>query len=443
MLYFVLKGLAYAHYKSVIHRDIKPDNILVSTKGQVKISDFGLAAIEDAPKLTRQGAVVGTPAYMSPEQVTGAVIDQRSDLFSLGASFYETLTGASPFYADNFSEIMKKVLNAHPQKPSVVIQDIPAEFDQIILRLIEKQPTKRYATAEAAIQEVKSLASQRKVVLEAETIRKHLKIPDQISVSGVRSSSSIPVAAPLKKRFPIWTLAMLGVLAIIIALLLPDSNKVLEKTIPRLTPLFKYANERVTSVEKQQIGTSIAAPKADPVIKDSVKTESIESIETKVTGSPPDRGSVIDQNLPGKLMISTKPWSVVTINNITIGQTPLKEAVELPPGDHQLVFVNDQFPSPVQETVHIEPGKEQRLEVNLWNYFAIFRIKSVKPWAEIFIDDVSYGETPRTKPAILPFGKHTIELRNPAYEIWRKTVIVNRGDPPYEVVADLIATPKH
>jgi serine/threonine protein kinase len=437
MLYFVLKGLAYAHSKSVIHRDIKPDNILVSTQGQVKISDFGLAAIEDAPKLTRQGAVVGTPAYMPPEQVTGAVVDQRSDLFSLGASFYETLTGTSPFYADNFSEIMKKVLNAHPQNPSVVISDIPSELDQIILRLIEKQPTKRYSTAEAALHDVKSLASQLNIVLEAETIRKYLDIPNQISDSGVRSSSSIPIAAPLKKRFPIWTGAILGVIAIIIALLLPDSNKELEKTVPRITPQFKNQKEYRTVVLDSMVSSPVSVPLSDSVTK-STDVVPVNSKQPVANKSLLDSNTVADQNLPGKVLIASKPWAIVTIDNITIGQTPIKDAVELSPGEHQLVFANDQFPTPVQETVIIKPGEEQRLDVDLWVYFAIFRIRSVKPWAEIFIDGVSYGETPRSKPIILPFGKHTIELRNPDFQTWRKTVELNRGDPPFEVNTTLV-----
>ncbi|MCF7810842.1 protein kinase [bacterium] len=437
MLYFVLKGLGYAHSKSVIHRDIKPDNILVSTQGQVKISDFGLAAIEDAPKLTRQGAVVGTPAYMPPEQVTGASIDQRSDLFSLGASFYEAVTGTSPFYAENFSEIMKKVLNAHPQNPSVVIPDIPAEFDQIILRLIEKQPTKRYSTAEAAMQDIKSLANQRNITLEAETIRKYLNIPNQVTDSGVRSSSSIPIAAPLKKRYPVWTGGILGLIAIIIALLLPDSNQVLDKTVPRLTPLFKNQRGYSTNTMNKQETSPVLVPPTDSatMLKESISSNNNQPVVRKSTNNTE---AIADQNLPGTLQITSKPWAVVTIDNKTFGQTPLMDAIELSPGEHQLVFANDQFPTPVQESVIIKPGKKERLDVDLWEYFAIFRIKSVKPWAEIFIDGISYGETPRSKPIILPFGKHTIELRNPDYETWRETVELNRGDPPFEVSAELV-----
>jgi len=121
ILFGVLKGLAYAHSKGVVHRDIKPDNILLSSEGQVKITDFGLATLEDAPKLTRQGQIIGTPAYLPPEGVTGEPIDARSDLFSLGATIYEILTGKSAFHGENFSATINLILKHDPPPPLKLI----------------------------------------------------------------------------------------------------------------------------------------------------------------------------------------------------------------------------------------------------------------------------------------------------------------------------------
>ncbi len=392
MLHGVLKGLAFAHSKSVIHRDIKPDNILISTSGQAKISDFGLATLEDAPKLTRQGMIVGTPAYMPPEQVTGKAIDHRSDLFSLGATFYEVLTGTSPFYAENFSEIMKKVLNAHPQRPSAIIPEIPPELDQIILRLIEKQPTKRYATADQALQDVKKFADQMGVSLEPETIGDFLKIPDTTQTGMRKSSTSTPRPAPtkrFKRIYPTWILGAIGGLAIIAALLLPDARNLPMTPAARLSPQIYPINIRQSTETGLQQPLSDISLNNDINRKQAIPEEPItehptsEGIDEEViaagpavTETHPDHSTAEDVEItvPGQLTITSNPWATVIIDNETIGITPLKGSIELSPGVHQIVFVNDQFPAPVLETVIIEPETELRLNVDLWSYFAVFRI---------------------------------------------------------------------
>ncbi|MBC8465593.1 serine/threonine protein kinase [bacterium] len=158
MLIGILNGLSFAHSKGVIHRDLKPDNILISNEGMVKITDFGLATLEDAPKLTRQGMVLGTPSYMPPESLTGVGTDERSDIFSLGVGFYEALTGVSPFQGENFSETMNKILKFKPPKPSEIITDIPKEIDHMIMRMIEKKSSQRFISASLAFDEITKIA---------------------------------------------------------------------------------------------------------------------------------------------------------------------------------------------------------------------------------------------------------------------------------------------
>ena len=469
ILHGIFKGLAYAHSKSAIHRDIKPDNILISKEGEVKISDFGLATIEDAPRLTRQGMVVGTPAYMPPEQITGSTIDQRSDLFSLGATIYELLTGTSPFFADSFSEIMKKVLHAHPQKPSVIVPDIPTEFDQIIMRLIEKQPTKRYATAEQALHDVRRLAEQKDVPLHAEAVREFLKNTQLTDTDKKRNSTSIPTPAPLKRPSYTWLYGLAGVSAVVIVLLVsgvlkhqeqiaPELNSsspdqivkeesLIEETVSRehetaskpsdIIPVpHRTREDNIQNRENLTTHDQTALAPDVTSVRKSIPTAPLDTVAGKEVQEEPEDDDV-NLSLPGRLIISTNPWAMVTIDNETIGNTPLTEAVELPAGEHQIVFDNDQFPSPVVEKITIEPGGEAKIDINLWSYFTVIRMLSVKPWAEIFIDNVSYGETPRAKPIILPTGRHEIELRNPQYKTWFKTVEVRRGDPPVDISVTL------
>jgi serine/threonine-protein kinase len=141
----VLGGLAYAHGKAVVHRDVKPSNLLVTRDGLVKITDFGIARI--GPRSTTQtGLLVGTPQYMAPEQYMGGVVDHRCDIHAAGAVLYELLTGSPPFTGTS-AEIMYKVCHQVPKPMSSVDASIPAAFDAIVAKCLEKRPTDRYASA--------------------------------------------------------------------------------------------------------------------------------------------------------------------------------------------------------------------------------------------------------------------------------------------------------
>jgi predicted Ser/Thr protein kinase len=137
-------ALDYAHAKGVVHRDIKPANVILTPQGLVKITDFGVARLESS-NLTATGQFIGTPNYMSPEQVTGAAIDGRSDLFSLGVVMFELLTGQRPFVGSSLTEVSYKIVHEPAPIPSQLRQGLPPAFNPIVLKLLEKDPTRRYA----------------------------------------------------------------------------------------------------------------------------------------------------------------------------------------------------------------------------------------------------------------------------------------------------------
>ena len=141
----VLGGLAYAHGKDVVHRDVKPSNLLVTRDGLVKITDFGIARI--GPRVTTQtGLLAGTPQYMAPEQYMGGVVDHRCDIHAAGAVLYELLTGSPPFTGTS-SEVMYKVCHEVPKPMSSVDASIPKVFDAIVAKALEKLPANRYTSA--------------------------------------------------------------------------------------------------------------------------------------------------------------------------------------------------------------------------------------------------------------------------------------------------------
>jgi serine/threonine protein kinase len=141
-------GLGYAHLRGVIHRDVKPSNILVSNDGRVLLADFGLAIAPGAATLTQNGTVQGTPGYMSPEQVMGQPVDARSDIFSLGVVFYELLTGRTPFSGESTAKLFSNVVNQEPASPRQFDDSIPSSINEIVLKTLAKEPGQRFQTAD-------------------------------------------------------------------------------------------------------------------------------------------------------------------------------------------------------------------------------------------------------------------------------------------------------
>jgi eukaryotic-like serine/threonine-protein kinase len=159
----VANGLAYAHDHGVVHRDIKPSNIMVINMPNgvlAKITDFGIARMPGAAVKTLTGVVMGSPKYMSPEQVIGKAIDHRSDIFSLGVVMYETLTGAAPFDGTDMNSIMFATCNANPRPPSAIVPSIPPMLDFIVAKALAKSLDDRYQTMAELASDLRDLSRQ-------------------------------------------------------------------------------------------------------------------------------------------------------------------------------------------------------------------------------------------------------------------------------------------
>lgn len=144
----ICEGLVEAHRAGIIHRDLKSDNILIDTHGRVRILDFGLARLKGASRLTKDNTRMGTPDYMSPEQVAGGEIDQRSDVFSFGVVLYEMLTGERPFAGERDVSVVYAILNEEPPSPETCRGDIPPEMLEVVSRCLRKEQDERFANME-------------------------------------------------------------------------------------------------------------------------------------------------------------------------------------------------------------------------------------------------------------------------------------------------------
>ncbi len=165
----ILRALEHAHSKGIIHRDIKPQNIMMLRNGQVKVTDFGIARLPNAENVTVTDKAVGTVDYISPEQASAKAIDTRSDLYSLGVVMYEMTTGKKPFRADNPVSVAMKQVNEQPRPPRELNPDIPIGMEQIILTAMEKNPDNRFQSAGAMLRALDQLKSNPHVVFAQRT----------------------------------------------------------------------------------------------------------------------------------------------------------------------------------------------------------------------------------------------------------------------------------
>ncbi|MDT8395681.1 MAG: serine/threonine-protein kinase [bacterium] len=142
----VCDALSFAHSRGMIHRDVKPANVMLSGNGEVKLMDFGIVAVPDAGELTVAGQILGTPAYMAPEQITGNQLGPAADIFSLGAVFYEMLTGKKPFSGANHIALIQNVLHTDPPSPGEFAPHVPDAISQIVMKCLNKSPETRFSS---------------------------------------------------------------------------------------------------------------------------------------------------------------------------------------------------------------------------------------------------------------------------------------------------------
>jgi len=193
----VLAALRFAHRKGVVHRDIKPHNVMADADGRLKVTDFGIARA-GVSQMTEAGSIIGTAQYLSPEQARGASVDQRSDLYSMGIVLYEMLTGEVPFTGESPVEIAMKHLSDTPRPPSLLRPDIPPDLDMVVLRALAKNPDDRFQTAEEMDAELERVAAG--VGVTAETADAATAVLSGAALASAQTAIVPPRRPPTEAR---------------------------------------------------------------------------------------------------------------------------------------------------------------------------------------------------------------------------------------------------
>lgn len=401
----VAEGLAYAQKHGIVHRDIKPANIVITRSGVVKITDFGIAHMPSASR-TQAGMVLGSPKYMSPEQVVGKTVDGRSDIFSLGVMLYEMLTGQSPFAGDNISTIMYRILNETPLNPSIVNARIPLAFDTIITKALAKRPEDRYQTAKEMARDLKNYPS-----LNPGAPIRQIYPKNDLKKSANDNISHGPASPPFHDE-------------LVTILKAPGSSSELIGELPQtLTQSTKrnyllYGGVTVLAaafVLTVWLGKNNGDhfPVAEPV-NSNISGPKITTIaRNDSTPSPPPMGPVLDNSdkpPPIKLQpeiaspLLDKP--AVTVAPIT--KTPDKPDDKSLPKEPVATPPSDFSESKIQTSAAI--GNESTVQF------------AVTPWGEIYLDGVKAGISPPLKELKVSAGKHTIEIRNLNFSPYSETL---------------------
>jgi len=314
----ILSALRFAHRHGIVHRDIKPHNVLVDGEGRVKVTDFGIARAGTS-QMTETGSIVGTAQYLSPEQAKGGEIDPRSDLYSLGVVLYELLTGKPPFDGETPVEIAMKHLSTTPKPPSALRPDVPPELDMVVMRALAKNPDERYQSADEMEGDLERVARGAKVsATTMDTATQVLRRPAAAAAAASATAATMIAPSPAaaapppavvaeEEEYqegggrPIWP--WLVAAGFIIAALVAGFFVWQELSGKTQVPVNSYVNEPLATAQQQIHAAGLGPPVVNHGPSDRFK-------KGIVFKQDPGAGTKIDKGGTVTLWVSTGPPKV-------------------------------------------------------------------------------------------------------------------------------------
>jgi serine/threonine protein kinase len=418
----ISEGLDHAHQKGVVHRDVKPANILINNDGVVKITDFGLAQAQDLTSITVTGSIVGTPAYMSPEQAGGKKVDQRTDIFSLGVVVYEMITGTKPFSGENYSSVIHEILTVKPPRPVEANPLITKEVNDMIERMLEKDIDNRYQDISGVKDDISSYFQKKNIKITHKKIAEFINTPTEHFASLVQER---------KRKHYERGLYFMNLKSAKVNEAINEFSKVLH-----LDPDDVQAKRYLTKLREKK-------EKAVPLKKKKVPTKKKKSLvpigviagvlvlvvllvligkggrKKAVLPAAQNFGAASIQSTPAKasVYVDQKNLNLMTpayINSLVVGQ----HKIELKKEGYK-IYANS-FDIKTGETTDLNVSLEkQPAEIA----YGSITVKSTPPDALVFLDGVNTGlRTPCTLKDVEE-GSHKVKVAKKNYE----TAKVNRN----------------
>jgi serine/threonine protein kinase len=375
----LVQGLSAAHQAGIIHRDIKPENLLIDNRQQLKIADFGLALMTDETVLTKKSSLVGTPAYMSPEQIRGETLTPQSDLFSLGLVLYEMFCGTNPCIGHDINSTINTILTVDPQHLSGQMDSVDEQIKQIIVTCLQRAKNKRFKSAD-----------------------------DILKILNIEKIGLLPRVKSGKYKRIIFALAIITAMLVILLLIVKVNVQQRKDTIPA---------EAISKSDTVIHGNMFGKEKS---LKGELSTE---PTAVKISATASHNKSSGER---GNFIILGTPLTTVFVDSQEIGQIPLLSAVSLPAGVHNLVLKHKDYPLYAQK-LEILAGKSHIMQVALDTLFGYLNCR-IYPWGELYIDNLSIGQSPFLKPVVLAPGEHSLTIRNPLWTEFRDTITISRKE---------------
>lgn len=387
--------VAVLHQKGYIHRDLKPENILVDRSKRIKLTDFGLTLHESMNRITSEGDLLGTPLYMSPEQINNTPLTTASDVFALGVIFYQMASKQNPFNAQQVGEVFSKILSFDPPDISSVRSSLPHWYCDLVHQLLQKDSKKRPASALEVLYQIK----------EHSNVHWNNEIPLSLQTHQKSGKQAKLLYASL-----IMGLIILGYFF-----------------------GFDYIKENfwgMTDSTLQQTPDLVA----DTTIH--AQSDTLLKQETDLTKPPThaqnNRSPLSDSTLQYPLtngkttfFVKTYPWCKVYLDYKLVGITPLSDSILVKAGKYVLGLQNPNYPS-YTDTIRIEPFKNNVFTYNLDSLLLRIELQ-VLPWGNVYIDDKFIGTTPLQNPLYLAPGKHVLKITNDFYPTWVDTIVYHKN----------------
>ncbi len=392
-------GLEYAHNNGIIHRDLKPENILLGENHLLKISDFGLAQAESENFVTAQYSIVGTPSYMSPEQISGETITKKSDLFSAGIVVYEIYSKENPFLGADVNQSINKILNYNEASLSTTIDSFPEEISAVVKKLLKKNAAERFISAAEVLDDLGEKPEE--------------KIEER------------------KKRYPAFFLVILipAVIIFLFLIFFSESESVKNERESLSQKALTQKNEQADSHENDN-------DRENTKVGDDVNLQNEKDL--KITGN--ENISEIDENISGLdnekkieteekakfgyLKVNSFPWSEVFLDEERIDITPIEDELRVEAGVHNLTLRRPGYPDYSTE-VFVDADKLKSISIKLDTLFGVLKVNAF-PWAQVFINGKNVGETPAE--IILAEGEYEAILKNPDYDEIIERVEIKKRD---------------